>query len=192
VLNKGGARSAPELIQWGSPSPGVKVFGGPLRLPALAPAESILIALTCTFERPATSGARITAAWGAVTLAIDIPVFPPAEPAADYKIADGVAVPPSQRPLGEGNRDGHAAPGESFALLLPDSGALRAAELFTNDPCLDNTARITDSGARISVPTVRATCEPGHRIQLLARIGLRYFTVELPVWYRTEPHEPRP
>ena len=186
VLNKGGAHSAPELVKWGSSSPGVKVSGAPLRLPALAPGESIAIALTCTFELPATSGARITAAAGAATLAIDIPVFPQGEPVTDYRIADGIAVPPYERPFGEGNGDGHAAPGESFALLLPDSGVLRAAEIFTNDSCVDNTARITDSGARISVPTVRPACQPGHRIQALARIGLRYFTVEIPVWYRTQ------
>ena len=118
------------------------------------------------------------------TLSIDIPVFPAAEEAANYQIADGTVVAPYSHPLGEGNRDGHAGPGESFALLLPDSGALRAAELFTNDKCLDNTARITDSGARISLPTVRPDCEPGHRIHALARIGLRYFSVEIPVWYR--------
>ncbi|HEY1497552.1 MAG TPA: alpha/beta hydrolase-fold protein [Candidatus Solibacter sp.] len=187
VLNKGGAHSLPAPVKWGSSSPGVKVTGGPPRLPALAPGESVAIALTCNFERPATSGARITATEGAATLAIDIPVFPQAEPVTEYRIADGIAVPPYQRPLGEGNGDGHAAPGESFALLLPDSGALRAAELFTNDSCVDNTARITDSGARISVPTVRPACQPGHRIQALARIGLRYFTVEIPVWYRNEP-----
>jgi hypothetical protein len=104
----------------------------------------------------------------------------------DYRIADGIAVPPYERPFGEGNGDGHAAPGESFALLLPDSGVLRAAEIFTNDSCVDNTARITYSGARISVPTVRPACQPGHRIQVLARIGLRYYTVEIPVWYRTQ------
>ena len=93
-------------------------------------------------------------------------------------------MPPYARPLGEGNGDGHAAPGESFAILLPDGGALRAAELFTNDACVDNTVRISEGGTRISLPTVRATCEPGHRIQFLARVGLNYFAVEIPVWYR--------
>src|ERR1035437_9327011 len=35
----------------------------------------------------------------------------------------GDPPPPPTHPLGEGNRDGHAAPGESFAVLLPDAGA---------------------------------------------------------------------
>ncbi len=182
--NKGGARSATSLLKLESSSPGVKFVGGPARLPALAAGESATVNLTCTFERPAVSGARISASDAALKFAVDVPVFPDAEAAADYRIVDGGTVAPYQRPLGEGNGDGHAAPGESFAVLLPDSGPLRAAELFTNDACVDNTARITDLGVRISVPTIRATCEPGHRIQVLARIGLRYFALEIPVWYR--------
>jgi hypothetical protein len=50
---------------------------------------------------------------------------------------------------------------------------------------VDNTVRISEGGTRISVPAIRSTCEPGHRIQMLARIGLNYFAVEIPVWYRT-------
>ena len=65
------------------------------------------------------------------------------------------------------------------------AGALRAAELFTNDAYVDNTVRISEGGTRISVPAIRSTCEPGHRIQMLARIGLNYFALEIPVWYRT-------
>jgi hypothetical protein len=174
------------VLRWDGSGAGVKISSGPARLPALAPGESTTLTVTCTFDRPATSGARIAAGDGTMTLAIELPVYPQAETVTDYRIADGATVAPYQRPLGEGNGDGHAAPGESFAILLPDSGALRAAELFTNDGCVDNTARISDSGTRISVPTIRASCEPGHRIQALARIGLRYFAIEIPVWYRTQ------
>jgi len=113
-----------------------------------------------------------------------VPVYPAAPAFADYRIADGITAAPYTHPLGEGNRDGHAAPGESFAVLLPDAGALRAAELFTNDTCVDNTIRISEAGMRISIPTIRAACEPGHRIQVLARIGMSYFALEIPVWYR--------
>jgi hypothetical protein len=183
LWNKGGARSATSLLKWESPNPGVKV-AGPTRLYGLAPGESATVAVNCTFERAAVSGARLKTSDGTMTLAIDVPVFPPAETAANFRIADGAAIAPYQRPFGEGNGDGHAAPGESFAVLLSDFGTWRAAELFTNDPCLDNTARITDSGVRISVPTVRPACEPGRRIRALARIGLRYFAIEIPVWYR--------
>ena len=74
--------------------------------------------------------------------------------------------------FGEGNGDGHAAPGETFAVLLPEGGALRAAELFTNDACVDNAMRGSDSwddydhsGASVkySLPSIHVDCEPGQR-----------------------------
>ena len=49
---------------------------------------------------------------------------------------------------------------------------------------MDNTVRITETGTRISVPTIRPACEPGHRMKMLARIGVNYFALEIPVWYR--------
>ncbi len=182
--NKGATRSATTLLEWQSPTPGVKFKTASARLNSLAPGESVTLPVTFTIGQAAVSGARIVAADGDRHLAIDIPVYPAAPATADYHIADGLTVPPYPHALGEGNRDGHAAPGESFAVLLPDAGALRAAELFTNDPCVDNTARISEAGTRISLPTIRPTCDPGHRIQFLARIGLNYFALEIPVWYR--------
>jgi hypothetical protein len=182
--NKGTVRSATRLLQLESPTPGVKFKTPTARLSSLAPGESVSLPITFTVERPATSGAHIVAADGELRLAIDIPVYPAAQAFADYQIADGLTVAPYTHPLGEGNRDGHAAPGESFAILLPGPGTLSAAELFTNDTCVDNTIRISEAGSRISIPTIRASCEPGHRIQLLARIGLNYFALEVPVWYR--------
>jgi hypothetical protein len=183
--NKGGARSTTSRFEWQSPTPDVKFKTATARLQSLAPGESATLPVTFTIARAAVNGARIVAGDGEVRLSIDVPVYPAAAAVADYRIADGLTVPPYSRALGEGNGDGHAAPGESFAVLLPDAGALRAAELFTNDACVDNTVRIGEGGTRISVPAVRATCEPGHRIQMLARIGLNYFALEIPVWYRT-------
>jgi hypothetical protein len=182
--NKGAARSATTLLAWESPTPGVKFQTPTARLNSLAPGESVTLPVTFTIERPAVSGARIVAADGDLRLSIDVPVYPAAPAFADYRISDGLTVPPYPHPLGEGNGDGHAAPGESFAVLVPDAGALRAAELFTNDPCVDNTVRISEAGTRISLPAIRPTCEPGHRIQVLARVGLNYFALEIPVWYR--------
>jgi hypothetical protein len=183
--NKGGARTATRVLAWESPTPGVKFKTATTRLNSLAPGESATLTVSFTVARAVVSGARIVAVDGETRLSIDVPVYPAAAASADYHIADGLTVPPYPRPLGEGNGDGHAAPGESFAVLLPDAGAPRAAELFTNDPCVDNTVRISEGGTRISLPAIRPTCEPGHRIQMLARIGLNYFALEIPVWYRT-------
>ena len=182
--NKGAARSPTTLLQWESPTPGIRFKTPSARLSGLASGESVMLPVTFTADRPTISGARIVAASGEFRLSIDVPVYPAAPASADYQIADGLTPAPYTHPLGEGNGDGHAAPGESFAILLPDAGARRAAELFTNDPCVDNTVRISEAGTRVSVPAIRATCEPGHRIQMLARIGLNYFALEVPVWYR--------
>jgi hypothetical protein len=100
--------------------------------------------------------------------------------------------------LGEGNGDGFAAPGESFGILLPDGDSFRVAQLFTNDACIDNTVRQSDSwteydraGASIqySVPRILPDCQPGHVIHMLARVLLpdyrmKYASVEFPVWWR--------
>ena len=80
------------------------------------PGESVTLPMTFTIDRPAVYGARIVAADGEMRLFLDVPVYPAAPAFADYQIADGLTVPPYSRPLGEGNRDGHAAPGESFAV----------------------------------------------------------------------------
>ena len=100
--------------------------------------------------------------------------------------------------LGTGNGDGHASAGERIAILLPDGSGYRAAELFTNDPCIDLTDRQSDSwgaydhvgaSAKISLPLIQAGCTPGHRVRALARIQLpdkpnhkiRYAVVEFQV-----------
>ena len=115
-------------------------------------------------------------------MSFDVPLFPEAAPVSDFQIVDGRTVTAYQHgmqraaiTLGEGNGDGHAAPGESFAVLLPEGGSLRAAELFTNDECVDNSARIPDSwsdsvSVKYSLPAIRAGCEPGHVVHALARI----------------------
>jgi hypothetical protein len=169
-------------VRFESPTPGVKFKIASGRLGGTAPGESAMVMAIFTAERPVVSGARIVARSGERRLEIGIPVYPAAPVAAEFQIADGRVVAPYTRRLGEGNGDGHAAPGESFAVLLPDAGTLRAAELFTNDACVDNTMRITEGAARISLPAIRSTCAPGHKVRMLARVGLNYFSVEIPVW----------
>ena len=105
--------------------------------------------------------------------------------------------------MGEGNGDGHAAPGETFAVLIPDGGSLRASGVFTNDACVENTMRGSDSwndydhsgaSAKYSLPSIHLDCEPGNAVHMLARILIpngakthfKYFSLEFPVWYRNE------
>lgn len=210
--NKGGARSATSLVQWKSSSPDVKFEPPSSRLFALGPGESATLPVTVTVMDPARAMVRILAMDGVNAVPFEVPLFPPAEPTTDFEIADGRtvkvfqhAVTPAEMRLGEGNGDGHAAPGETFAVLLPESpgSPLRAAELFTNDSCVVNTNRISDSwsdydhvGASVkySLPVIRPDCEPGHMLPMLARIVIpdapnhqvRYRAILLPVWYRND------
>ena len=208
--NKGGARLATSLVRWESPNPGVKFAIPEGRLYALEPGESANLPVTFTVSDAERAVVKIFAVAGAGRMAIEVPLFPPAEPAKDFQIADGRsltvyrhATQKADLRFGEGNGDGHAAPGETFAVLLPDGGALRAAELFTNDTCVDIAMRGSDSwseydhsgaSAKYSLPSIRVDCEPGHVVHMLARIlipkgagtQVKYFTLEFPVWYRNE------
>lgn len=204
--NLGASRSNTLSIKWESPDSNVKIDNPTARLFGLGAGESVKIPVTFTFDGAAPGVARIVAVEGANRMPIDIPVFPAAAPATNYLIADGRALEAFQHgtqkaeiTLGEGNGDGFAAPGESFAILLPDAGSFRVAELFTNDSCVDNTVRDADDwGAGVSVnysvPRIRTECEPGRRLHFLARIYApgpagpvaRYAAIELPVWYRNK------
>jgi hypothetical protein len=207
--NKGAARSAAAAVRWESPNPGV-AFSTPLaRVFALNPGESTAAPLVFTVADPAREIVRIVGNDGANRFTLDVPLFPAAPPAKEFQIADGRTVKAWQQAvhavevtLGEGNGDGFAAPGERFAVLLPDGEALRAAEVFTNDSCVDNTVRASDAwseydhvgeSAKYSLPSIRADCQPGHVVHLLARVLLpdkpehrvRYAAIEFPVWWRT-------
>jgi hypothetical protein len=193
-LERGAARSGTLPIQWESPNAGVKFENASSRLFGLGPGESVTLPVTFTAEAPAT--VRIVAVEGASRMPLDVPIFPPAGTAKSFLIADGRPLEAFQHGtqktdvmLGEGNGDGFAAPGESFAILLPDGDSFRVAELFTNDACLDNTLRLSDAGARYSVPRIVPECAPGHRVQMLARVEMpdhtvRYSAIEFAVWYR--------
>jgi hypothetical protein len=192
--NVGAARSGTLPIQWESPDAGVKFENASSRLFGLGPGESVT--LPVTFTATGAAVVRIVAVEGGNRMPVSVPLFPPAEPVTNFLIADGRPLEAFQHGaqktdvmLGEGNGDGFAAPGESFAILLPDGDSFRVAELFTNDACVDNTVRLDDAGARYSVPRILPECEPGRRIHMLARVetpdhAKRYAAIEFPVWYR--------
>ena len=208
--NKGGGRLPTIPLQWESPNPQVKFAAAPARLFGLAPGESVAIPLSFTVADASRAIVQIVAVLGAARLPLEIPLFPPAEATKDFQIADGRALTVFQRAvqkgpltLGEGNGDGYAAPGESFAVLLPDGDAYRAAELITSDACVDTSVRVSDtwvdydhSGASVkySLARIQPTCAPGTVIHMLARVVMpnapnhqvRYFALEFPVWYRNE------
>ena len=81
---------------------------------------------------------------------------------------------------------------------MTDQDGMRLAELFTNDACVENGMRASDSwpgaSARYSLPSIHLDCEPGHVVHMLARIvvsngadtQVKYATLEFPVWQRNE------
>ena len=204
--NAGASRSSTLPIKWESPDARVRFDNPASRLFGLGPGESVSLPVMFTFDGPAPASVRIVAVEGANRMPVETQLFPKAEPETKYLIDDGRPLEAFQHGsqktdvmLGEGNGDGFAAPGESFAILLPDGDSYRVAELFTNDGCVDNTLREADDwsagvGVNYSVPRIRADCEPGHRVHFLARVYAqsqsgpiaRYATIEVPVWYRNK------
>jgi hypothetical protein len=138
-------------------------------------------------------------------LALEIPMFPHAKPAPDFRLADGKEFTVFQQGtkrallmLGKGNGDGQANPGEKVVVLVPDDNAWRAAELFTNDECVDLRERVSDvwsdydhvgASAKYSLAMIQPGCPAGHVVRMLGRVQwphppdhrVEYFTVEFPV-----------
>ena len=203
--NKGAASSRPATLRWSSPNPNVEFTPATAALPVLTPGQSADVPLTVVVKDPNRAIVKIFAAEGEHRLPLDMPLVPPASPFPDFLLADGrpvrvfqQAVEKTQLTMGEGNSDGKANPGERIAILIPEGDAYRAAELFTNDACVDNTLRVSDvwssydhvgASAKYSLPLIKQDCRPGHVIHLLARILLpnkpnhvvRYAAIEFPV-----------
>jgi len=208
-VNKGDRATKRMRLQWMTANPGVRVDAAGFTLPALNPGQTAEIPLAFVVEDATREIVKFDAvqagAGKAARLPLEIPVFPPAESTRDFRIADGLPLPVYRHAesvqtlkLGSGNGDGQAEAGERIAVLLPDGDAYRAAELFTNDACVDLTARVSDDWAgydhvgasvKISLPLIRASCPAGHIIHALARIQLpnkpnhkiRYAAIEFKV-----------
>jgi hypothetical protein len=205
IWNKGAAPSHPGTLRWLSPNPGVDLAPMSSELPAIAPGQSTEIALTVTARDPRRAIVKIVAVQGDTHMPVEIPLFPPAKSFADFRIADGQqvrifqhATEKVQVTLGDGNGDGKANAGERIAILLPEDDVYRAAELFTNDACVDNTLRAFDdwsdydhvgASAKYSLPLIKPDCPAGHVVHALARVWLpnkpnhivRFAAIEFPV-----------
>ena len=212
--NKGGTRSGTTMLKWVTANANVTFTPAESRLFALKPGESATLPVTVQVSDSGRAVLAAAALAGAERLPFEVPLFPAAPRVTDFQIADGRtlrtwrhAVKPADARFGEGNGDGNAAPGERFAVLFPDGEALRAAELFTADACVDNSMRGSDvwsdydhvgASAKYSLPLIRPGCPAGHVIHMLARVvvpdkpehHVRYAAIEFPVW-RQPGEEPK-
>ncbi|HTM47549.1 MAG TPA: alpha/beta hydrolase-fold protein [Bryobacteraceae bacterium] len=203
--NKGAAGLAAQTVRWETPNPSVGIPEAVSKLPAMAAGASAEAQLTIHVFDETREVVRLFAVAGGQKLPINIPMFAPAAPVKDFRVADGKQYRVYQRAtgiedlaLGRGNGDGAVNPGETIAVLLPDGEGYRAAELFTNDACVDNSARGSDpwgvydhvgASSKYSLPAIRSDCAPGHLVRFLARVllpdkpnhKLRYAEIDLPV-----------
>ena len=208
--NKGATRSQTAEIRWESTDPGVQLGAPSSRLFGLGPAEAAFVPLSFTMKAATSPVVRIFAVIGGRRLPLDVPIFPEAAAAQAYQVADGRTlsvwqhgVQRSEITLGEGDGNGYASAGESFAVLIPDGEALRAAELFSSDPCLDLTVRASDSWvdydhtgatAKYTLAAIRRECLQGRTVRMLARVVMpdapnhtvRYYRIEFPIWWKKE------
>jgi hypothetical protein len=204
-LNKGGGRSGKTRLRWETSNPGVEIQSRRAEVPRLEPGETAEVMLAFQVRDQAREIVKLFAAGRGMRLPLELPLFPLAAPAPEFRISDGSVQPIFERAiqktearLGEGNGDGKAAPGERIVVLLADDGRFRPAELFTNDRCVDLSVRVSDvwsrydnvgASAKYSLPLIRRDCPPGHVVRMMARVQLpdkpnhkvRYATIEFPV-----------
>jgi hypothetical protein len=202
--NKGGAAAPAAVVKWESHNPGVRFVRTAAALPALASGKSAEAPVEFTVNDGTREIVRLFAVIGKQKLPLDVPLFPSADKAA-FKLADGVDATVFQRGinkrelrLGEGDGDGSARPGETVAVLFAEDGAFRAAELFTNDACVDLTRRVSDgwggydnvgASAKYTLAAIRPDCPAGHVVRAMARVQLpskpnhrvRHAVIEIPV-----------
>ena len=188
IVNKGARALAAARWRWETDNPDVKIGEREVNAGALAPGKSIELPLTFRIGDATRMIVKFSAVSGGNRLPLEILTFPPAEKAADFRIADGVSLTVYQGGirketlrLGDGNGDGEANGGERVAVLLPDGDAFRAAELFTNDSCVDLTERVSDvwgkydsvgASVKYSLPLIRRDCPSGHVVRMMARVQL--------------------
>jgi len=204
-VNKGDHATAALRVRWETRNAGVRLDAAAATIPPLPPGKSAQVPLAFTVQDPTREIVKLFAVGEHVRLPLEIPTFPAAGKTGDFRIADGLSLPVyqggetvQQLTLGTGKGDGCANAGERIAILLPEGNAYRAAELFTNDACVDLTQRVSDgwagydhvgASAKISLPLIQGSCAPGHLVRALARVQLpdkpnhkiRYRVVEFQV-----------
>ena len=190
LLNKGAAEARNIRVSVKSPASGVTVRTPRVSLSRIAAGESAEIPeeLVVELDDAAREMLRLLINLDGVDVPLDVPVFPKANPIADYVIADGTklavwqrAVQRSEGVLGVGNGDGKAQPGEMIVIAARDGNAVRPVEVFTSDPCLDTSKRVSDpwaaydnvgATAKSTILLIASSCSGPRDIPLFVRYQL--------------------
>ena len=186
ILNKGAGR-APEVAASIALLPNVTTVQSEVCVPALARGTQARVAFDMTVE----GGKRemlclrvnLRTRGGVAEVPVNVQFFRNVPELGAARLLDGsqaaVWIHGDKQQMqanGGGNGNGIAEPGEKLAIGVLDRGAYRLLELFTNDPCVDNTGRITDIWpehegqlAHYSFPLIKPGCTDGHEIPFFAR-----------------------
>lgn len=200
-----GASSLPaQTVRWETPNLSVAILQPASHLPPLAPGASAEAQFAFNVFDEKREIVRVMAVAGARKLPLDIQVFPAAPVAKDFKIADAKSYKIYQQAvdlqdviLGKGNGNGQANAGETVAILLPDGQGFRPVELFTNDACIDTSARESDpwgaydhvgASAKYTLAAIRKDCG-GRVARLIGRVQfpnkpnhvLKLVEIDLPI-----------
>ncbi len=168
ILNKGAATSGPTTVALRSDA-NVSLDPPSAAVAALQPGARADIATEVTVYDDVRDMLKVRVD----DVPVYVPIFRDAPPLESFVILDGARATvwtrgrqQQPRTIGSGNGNGIAEAGERVALGVPDGGGLRLLELFTNDDCVDNTARVTDiwpdlSGlmAHYNLPLLKRACE---------------------------------
>ena len=188
ILNKG-PRSALDLAAAvSSPNPGVSFCGAKFSMARLAPDSHAGGEICFQVADPQREIVKLEVHLAGATVPLEIPLRRDVSDIGDFRILDGKKLPLWQNAvqktepmLGSGNGDGTANPGETIAIAIPDGERYRAVELFTADPCVDNTRRLSDywgeydsvgESEKLSLPRISSDCKAGHEIAFFVRYKL--------------------
>ena len=167
IWNKGIARSATTLLKWESPTPGVKFQTPDSRVSSLAPGESVTIPVTFTIDHPAHLR-RAHRSRGGRSATLDrhtrIPRRSRVRRLPDRRRAHRSTLRPA--PRGRQSRRPRRPGRKLRGAPARRRRASRRGTLHQRRLCGQHRAH-HESGTRISVPTDRPACEPGHRMKML-------------------------
>jgi hypothetical protein len=190
LLNKGASDARNVRAAVKSTNAGVKVRTERISVSRIPAGEAVEVSQEIAVDLDGTDRdmLRLLVTLDGLDFPLDVPLFRKAETIKDFVIADGKKLPVWQRAIqksevvsGAGNADGEAQPGEMIVIGVRDGDAMRAAEVFASDPCVDPSKRVSDpwgaydnvgATAKYTVLLISSSCSGPRDIPLFVRYQL--------------------